>query len=714
MLLDRGQYISYFGYVIVSAVKIQQTVFWIILCKIALFKPTTTFTMKRKPAILSICLFASACLAFAQDKPPVKFGKVSPEDFKTSVYPIDSNANAVIIADIGSTEVVGNTKGWFSLEFKNYRRAHILNKNGYDIGDVSIYIYTRGNMEEELVNLKAVTYNLENGKVVETKLETKSAVFKDKIDKNRVIKKFTFPNIKEGSIIEYQYILKSDFMFNLQPWEFQGEYPRLWSEYNVTIPEFYYYVTLTQGYQPFFLKDQKSRTASFSVSDNTGTGATERANFTAGVTDYRWVVKNVPALKEENFTSTINNHISKIQFQLAEYRYPLTQRNVMGTWRDVTTELLKDEDFGFALNRDNPWLNDVMDAAVHGASDNLQKARNIYAYVRDNVTCTGHSSLYLAQPLKNILKSRNGNEAEINLLLIAMLRKANIDADPVMLSTRSHGYAYALYPLMDRFNYVIAQASIDGRAYYLDASESRLGFGKLNYQCYNGHARVINNQATPLEFTTDSLNERSITSIFVMNDEKGNLVGSLQKTPGYYESYRMRNRIKDKGQDQLFEDIKKRVAVEAVISAKQLDSLGKVDEPLFIKCDFEIKQEKDDIIYMNPMFGEGYKENPFKSAERFYPVEMPYTIDETYLLQLSVPEGYVTDELPKQIALKLNEEGDGMFEYRISESNGTISLRSRLRLKRSYFQPEEYEMLREFFNLVVKKHGEQIVFKKKK
>lgn len=670
--------------------------------------------MKRKLAILSIYLFASVCLAFAQDKPPAKFGKVSPEDFKTTVYPIDSNANAVIIADIGSTEMVGNTKGSFSLEFKKYRRAHILNKNGYDIGDVSISIYTNGDAEEDLANLKAVTYNLENGKVVETKLEVKSAVFKDKINKHLVIKKFTFPNIKEGSIIEYQYTLKSDFTFNLQPWEFQGQYPRLWSEYNVGIPEFYYYVTLTQGYHSFDIKDQKSRTGSFSVTDNAGTGATERMNFTAGVTDYRWVMKSVPALKEEGFTSTIDNHISKIEFQLAELRHPFTPKNVMGTWKDATASLLKDEDFGYALNRDNPWLNDVMDAAVKGAADNLQKARNIYEYLRDNMTCTNHNRKYLEQPLRNILKSRNGNEAEINLLLIAMLRKANIDADPVMLSTRSHGYAYALYPLMDRFNYVIAQANIDGRLYYLDASEPRLGFGKLNYQCYNGHARVINSQATPLEFTTDSLNERSVTSIFVINDDKGNFSGSLQKTPGYYESYRIRNRVKDKGRDQLFEDIKKAINTEATISTKQLDSLDKLDEPLFIKCDFEIKQEKEDILYMSPMFGEGYKENPFKSAERFYPVEMPYTLDETYLLQLSVPDGYVTDELPKQVIVKLNEEGDGMFEYRISESNGTIALRSRLRLRRAYFQPEEYETLREFFNLIVKKHSEQIVFKKKK
>jgi hypothetical protein len=113
------------------------------------------------------------------------------------------------------------------------------------------------------------------------------------------------------------------------------------------------------------------------------------------------------------------------------------------------------------------------------------------------------------------------------------------------------------------------------------------------------------------------------------------------------------------------------------------------------------------------MFGEGYKENPFKSAQRFYPVEMPYTLDETYLLQLQVPEGYVVDELPQQIMVKLNENDDGLFEYRLSESNGTISLRSRLRIKRSLFMPDEYNMLREFFDLVVKKHNEQIVFKKK-
>jgi hypothetical protein len=670
--------------------------------------------MKREWLLFLFCLCIFNLQNFAQEKAPVKFGKVSPEDFKTRVYSIDSNASAVVIADVGSTEIVGNSKGGFSLEFQHYKRTHILNKNGYDIANVSISIYTKGDAEEELVNLKAVTYNLENGRVVESKLETKSAIFKDKIDKNHFVKKFTFPNIKEGSIIEYQYTLNSDFIFNLQPWEFQGGYPRLWSEYNVSIPEFYYYVTLSQGYQPFYIKDQKSRSSNFSVSESRGTTATEHYNFTAGITDYRWVMKNVPALKEESFTSTIDNHIAKIEFQLAEIRYPLPQQNIMGTWTQACGDLLKDENFGYSLGRDNSWLNDVMSVAIHGASGDMDKAKNIYAYVRDNMTCTDYDRRSLDQPLRNVLKNRNGNDAEINLLLIAMLRKAGLNADPVMLSTRSNGYAYALYPLLERFNYVVAQTTIDRHTYYLDASEPRIGFGRLGYKCYNGHARVINSEATPVEFSADSLLERKITSFFIINDGKGNLSGSMQQVPGYYESYILRNKIKEKGKDQLFSDIKKGMNEDVEIRDASIDSLDKLEDPLNIQFDFEIKPAKEDIIYFNPMLGEGYKENPFKSAERFYPVEMPYTIDETYLLRLEIPQGYVVDELPKQIIVKLNENDDGMFEYRISESNGTVSLRSRLRIKRSYFQPDEYGMLREFFNLVVKKHNEQIVFKKKK
>jgi hypothetical protein len=665
---------------------------------------------------LMLCLVfcTNFTTVIAQDYSKIKFGKVSAEDFAPTAYSIDSNAAAIVIADFGSTQIVGNNKSDFSLEFKNFRRARIMNKNGYDIADVTISIYTAGENEEELQSLKAVTYNLENGKVVETKLDVKAAVFKDKISKNLVVKKFTFPNIKEGSIIEYEYRFKSDFIFNLQPWAFQGEYPCLWSEYNASIPEFYYYVTLSQGYQPFFIRERKDHRDQYTVTNSSGSTATSRATFSCNVLDYRWAMKNVPALKEESYTTTIQNHIAKLEFHLAEIRSPFEPKNVMGTWEKACDEMLKDEDFGLQLTKDNGWLGDVVDEATAGAKSNLEKAQRIFAYIRDNMTCTNYNRKYLEKNLRNVLKARNGNEAEINLLLTAMLKKADLDADPVLLSTRSHGYTYSMYPLMNRFNYVISKLKLDGTEYYLDASQPRLGFGRLGYECYNGHARVINAEATPIDFSPDSLVESKVTSLFVINDDAtGNLLGTMQQTPGYYESNSIRNRVKEKGREDLFTGYKKAFNPEIDITKESIDSLNKYDYPISIRYDFSWKFDKENLLYLNPMFSEGWKENPFKSAQRYYPVEMPYAIDQTYLLRMDVPKGYVIDEMPKQLLLKLNENDEGMFEYRISESSGIISMRSRLRIKRAFFLPEEYEMLREFFSMVVKKHSEQIVFKKK-
>ena len=658
------------------------------------------------------CLFSSPVLA--QEKVKVKFGDVSEKDFATRIYSMDSNANAVVIADIGSCQIDGNNKGWFSVVNKRFKRVHVLNKNGYDIADVSISLYSNGTDEEKLDKLKAVTYNLEAGKVSETKLDTRSGLFEDRLDKSWKIKKFTFPNVKEGSIIEFEYTTISDFINYPDPWQFQGDYPRLWSEFTLTIPSFFYYVFLKQGYLKYDVDDRKDGSTSYNITIPGGTGASEHLRVDAGITNYHWGVKNVPALKEENYTSTINNHIQKIEFQLVEQKEPLEYHKYIESWPQVTSDMLESEYFGQQLDKDNAWLNDVTGTLVIGVTDKKEKAKRIYAYARDNFTCTDHSRRTMDQPLKNILKSRKGNVAEINLLLTAMLRHVNINADPVLLSTRSHGYAFSVYPLLNQYNYVICRAVIDDKTYYLDASEPHLGFGRLPLRCYNGSARVVNKAADAIELNSDGVTETKITTLFIINDEKGNLIGSMQQIPGYYESNELRDRVKEKGQEQLQKDIKKAFGAEMVISNFQIDSLDKYENELGIHYNFDIKDEKEDIIYLNPLFGEGYKENPFKSAERFYPVEMPFAMDETVNLQLEAPHGYVVDELPQSIIVKLNEQEDGTFEYRISQSGDNISLRSRIRFRRSFFMPEEYETLREFFNLIVKKQAEQIVFKKKK
>ena len=206
----------------------------------------------KKTVFLLICLLLVSYVidSYAQ-KRPMKFGKVKASDFEPTACDIDSSAHAYFICDYGestfsyaSTMVRSNDpssgqKG-FQIDFMHHFRIHILDKEGFDWANVSFTLYREGKSEEELTAIKAATYNLENGKVVKTKL-AKRDIFKEASGKDRTKVKFAMPNIKEGSIIEVRYSTKSDFIWNLQDWYFQNSIPVKYSEYYVAIPEYYKY-----------------------------------------------------------------------------------------------------------------------------------------------------------------------------------------------------------------------------------------------------------------------------------------------------------------------------------------------------------------------------------------------------------------------------------------------------------------------------------------
>ena len=649
---------------------------------------------------------------FAQERSTVKFGKISGDDFKT-VYSIDSNAAAVVIADIGSTDILSE-RSWFQVVYKRLRRVHILKKSGYDAATFAFPVFVSPGGDEGLDNLKAVTYNYENGQVVESKLDMKNSVFTDKLTKNIHLKKFTLPNVKEGSIIEIEFKMISNSVFNMPSWEFQGQHPVLWSEYSVTIPEFFYYLFLPHGSQNYYIKEKKESSRGYVLDLTAIYWTPTKVALSASINEHRWVIKNVPGLKQEPFTASLNNYISRIDFVLSAFRYPLQDRNLMLEWKEVIGSLLRDEYFGLQYTKDNAWLNDDLNNIIKGVTGEMNKAKSIFNYLRDNFKCVNYNQVFPASTLKEILKNKRGGVASINLLLVAMLRKIGIKADPLMLSTRANGYPPVIYPDISKFNYLVCVATIEGKKYYLDASRPQLGFGWLESECYNGHTKMIDEAASGIELLADSLLERKIISVNISNDEQGNLAGYVQKSPGYYESYKIRKKISEKGKEEFFKELQTELGSAIRISNPAIDSLSLYDEPVSLAFDIKMESEKEEILYINPMMGEGYKDNIFKSANRLYAVEMPYAIDEAYVLKMEVPKGYFLEELPKSIKMNYDDEGKSFFEYIISEKNGVIMLRSRVKITRTFFTPDEYEVLREFFAQIVNKHNEQIVFKKKK
>jgi hypothetical protein len=390
----------------------------------------------------------------------------------------------------------------------------------------------------------------------------------------------------------------------------------------------------------------------------------------------------------------------------------------MENWGSTAKTLLLNEDFGLVLNYENNWMKDELKNLNLEDDGYEERARRIFEYVRDNFKVTNKegfskNSIWTQNSLKDVFKKREGNVAEINLLLTSMLRHAKIVADPLILSTRDHGIASATYPLIEEYNYVICMVYLGDRMITLDASQPYNGFGQLPVECYNGWGHIINlEKPLPVLFEPDSINEASVTSVFIISDEKGQPSGSLKSSFGKAGSYQRRQEIKNSSEKAYEAKIQTLKGSDLVIENFGIDSLNKYTLPLSIHYDFEFKKHlSEDIFIFNPMLDEGYKTNPFKSMERHFPVEIPFKIDDTYLLNMEIPAGYQVDELPKSAKVAYNEN-EGFFEYIIQKNDHNIQMRVRFKFNKAYFPMEEYADLRDFFAFIVKKENEQIFFKK--
>jgi hypothetical protein len=672
-----------------------------------------TFEMSIRPTLVfCMLLFLSNSYSQSTKVEKVKFGDITAKDFNPDFLALDSNAQAVVLYDAGNAEYEANNESWFNVVYTYHYRVKLISKNAFDIATIEIPLYKGEKSEDAIEKLEAATYVLENGIVTKTKVD-KESIFKDKASKEVTIKKFTFPNLKEGCIIEYTYKIISPRSYNLRPFYFQGKYPVMRSEYAVSIPVLFDFVFLTGGY--YSLKpvsvDQSSRR--YALIDRNTAERSETFNYDATLNITKWALTNVKPIKKESFVTTVKNHISRIEFQLSSLNYPnQPAQKIMGTWQAAATALLKDEQFGLALSEKNKWLEDDVERLT-SKKDSVTTARNIFKFVKDNFLCTDHDALYIPENLKKSYEAKKGNVIEANMLLIAMLKKAKIIVDPVLLSTRDNGHAYDAYPIINKFNYLIAKATISGKEYLLDASSKNNGFNHLPEECYNGYGRIISELPYVFPLSADSLLESKNTDIFIFNSEDGKkLEGTFVSNLGFYESMDLREEITNNNTDDFFKKIKSSFNYDVKLSDTRIDSLNVQDEIAEVAYNFDFVFTED-IVYFQPLITEAYKTNPFSSLTRNYPVEMPYKTKEAINLTMEIPKGYKVDELPKSARVSLNEN-EGMFEYLIQADSKSITLRCTIDIKKANFSADDYDSIREFYSYIVKKQSELIVFKKVK
>ncbi|AMM50988.1 hypothetical protein TH61_07045 [Rufibacter sp. DG15C] len=666
--------------------------------------------------LLVLCLLGSA-LVQAQDA-PVKYGKVTEEELKMTSYAKDTSAAAVILADYGRSyfTVVNNS---MKLNFERVMRIKVLKKAGYEMANITVPYYQQSSSSKELVlNIKATTYNLENNQVVKVKMDN-SAIFDEKESENWYNKKFTLPAVKEGSVLDISYAISSDFIFNFRDWTFQGSIPVVHSEYRASIPEYYEYKNFVQGYEPMVVNEvlpgsmtvtttqRESSGGNIGVSSNT-TSSSENVR----TVNHRWVMKDVPAITAESYITTIQDYIAKIEFELEWIRYPYEMaKRVAGNWNKLTDEFLLEDRFGAQLNRTGYFKNEV--ASLQSVKDTLEKVNTIYDYVKKNVKWNGKGGVLATNTLRKAFEIKSGNAADINLMLVAMLRDAGLESYPIVLSTRDHGRVPTHAPMLNKFNYVVAFVKTPKGDLLLDATDPFMPLGQLPKHCLNGQGWLVAKDQgswiplVPQGKSTELLNaELSILPTGIMS-------GKVQESSSGLLAVNMRTAVKEAGEAKYMEKL---VNAQNQFERKKpvLKDLAQIQKP--ISLEYEITSTGDgqakDIIYVNPMLLKARQENPFKHTERKYPVDFGHGTEEVYVCNFTIPEGYVVEEMPKGVMMSLPDNG-GKFTYMLQQTGNKVQVMSKVTISRPIFYAQEYEALKQFYSQIVAKHAEQIVLKKK-
>ncbi len=655
-----------------------------------------------KKTALLIWMINCAHLLYAQEisEPNIIFGEFNRTEIEMQSYDKDSTTDAVLLYNYGQTSFELKS-GMIYTHFVYHRRIKIFKKSALDLGTISEQLIKGGYGKDQIISdIKGFTYNLENGEIKKDIL-SKESIFMEKPVGNVQNIKITMPNVKEGSVIDFTYTIDTPFSITGSPatWTFQGEHPVAWSIYEITIPSYFNYKMLMSGYLSLTANQSKEINVSLNSYNTT-------ALF------QRFVVKDAPAFRNEAYLTNVGDYFSKIDFELSSIAWPtILNRNFSLDYPSLNRTMIERDMFG-ELNQRTGFLKSIAREIEAKYTDSDARLKAAFEFIRKNVKWNKRYNLY-TENLKKVLESHNGDAADINLLLIALLREIDFDANPVILSTRGHGKIHEQYALLKRFNYVVAHIERNGKDFLMDATDEYLTFGMLPTYCLNGKGWLVH--PTNGRFVTIVPTERDIKfkRVNLLIDAEGEMKGSLAKSYGGYSGLSAKIEFKDKGPEEYLEEAKKENATWIIEKADFINT-NEVEAPMEAQYQVTLTDyvtKAGNMLYLKPMLSEGQKENLLKAKERLYPIDFAYPIEETFIANYELPKDYSIVEIPKNISVSLPENG-AKFTYLIVVNENKLTVTSRIQFRKSLYYTEEYRPLQEFFDKIVAKHNEQIVLKK--
>lgn len=678
------------------------------------YNQNQTHRVMKKPILMAIVLIVSTALLKAE-KDPIRYGKLSKEELSLKSYEKDTAANAIVLCDYGKSDFIYSDNTGLQYKYTRNIRIKILKKEGYEWAKFEIPVYKK---LDNISRIKGTTYNVKNGKTIKEKLNNQD-IYNEDYSKNWELIKFEMPSVKEGSIIDIEYSILSE-SYHIRKWYFQKEIPVLHSEYRVTIPEYFHYKQLEKGYLSIGNRSQNSRTVTITGTDKqrTSDGRSTKTEFQAYsfnyiATDYTYISEDVPAFYTEDYITSKENYLSSIEFELGSVKWPNKPvKNYTNTWEAINKQLLFDSDFG-ARTKGAGFLKDELSVIETLNASPEAKLEATYNLVRNHMNWNKGYSIYSFEQNK-AWREGNGSVGDINLTLIAALNRIGLDANPVLLSTRSNGFIHPAQIIIDQFNYVIAAVNLDGNTILLDATEKYTPAGVLPERCLNGQGRQIDDHGGKWVDLKPAISNKKMYQAQIAIEPDLSIKGRMVEKYEDYGALDKRNTLAYYSSEEDYLNEYQKNFDKFTLELDSISGKKELKQPVTLYYSFETEpylEQAGNLLMINPLLLGKKTSNPFKLQERNYPVDYTYPYSTSFMAIITVPEGYEVESVPQSKRLLLPDQS-GAFIYSVQQSGNIITLISKFDIQKITFLPDSYLHLKEFYNQVIDSQSKQIILKK--
>lgn len=652
----------------------------------------------KKLTLISLLLLNSFII-FAQKELPA-FGKIDKEDLLLKECEFDKDAEAYKLLSYGNVKYTINGENW-NIETERRVRIKILKDKGLDQANIKLRFYSKSGYEI-IKFISALTYNIDNsGNIVTTKLE-KSSIYTKQINNKISEISFTMPDVKIGSVIEYKYLDVKKSVANLDDWYFQDDIPTRISEYKILVPSIFRFVNQIMALQPVEQKSELVHENAFYHSSRLSYDSYEKT----------YIIKNVPAVRDEPYMGAVKDYLQRVVFQLSQIDYGEGQvEEIRSSWPKLTQDLLEEEDFGLQLKKNLPHTKSLDDSLKNVQGD-YNKMVTIHDYVRRNMNWNGLESIYSTDGIKSAWDKKTGNNTELNLILINLLREAGLNAYPLLVSTKDNGAVNTIFPFLQQFNNTMTCVFIGDKKYILNAADKYNPAYLIPYDVVNNDAFVVDKERGGwITLSNEKDMWKNIVSLFAEITPGAEMQGNATVISSEYsKNPRVKKWEEDKTdfKDYFTKDYTGMKIKNLEVTGENTDKL-----PLEQKFDFSLPvNSSGDYEYFTLNLFDGLEKNPFIADERRTDIDFNYKQSYMVTGKIFIPDGYQFDDLPKNVKLMMPDTSI-VLKRLIQKADNSIDFRITLDFTKPYYAANTYPLLQEFYKKLFTTLNEQIVIKKK-